>query len=456
MAPDPAPASAPSLNRAAQLAMYQRAVRTLPGGVSSNFRAWGENTVYVDHGKGARIWDIDGNEYIDLRMGYGPVILGHADDRVDDYVNERMRRGVSFSLTSEDEVRAMELLCELTGWVEMARMTVSGTEATMHAMRVARAYTGRDKIVKFDYHFHGWHDNVIGARYADSDLVRVSGVPLATMENQITIPQNDIEIVERTLAQSPDVAAVIIEPTGASWGTVPLAPRFLAQLRASTERHGVLLIFDEVVTGFRVSPGGAQKLYNVVPDLTCLAKILAGGLPGGAVAGRRDILSLMEFREDADWNFRRRVFHPGTFNANPLSAAAGVAALTHIADGKPQAHADAMAARLTKGMNAAIEEKRIAGCVYGLSSMVHIVLGKECPRPRDGVQWPFEVANGAPPPRMELEVAQSLKRGCLNHGVDLMSMSGCLVSAVHQPADIDATIEAFAATLDEMRAEGIV
>jgi len=324
------------------------------------------------------------------------------------------------------------------------------------AIRLARAYTGRDKIVKFDYHFHGWHDNVVGARYSDSDTMRVSGVPLATLENQITIPQNDIEIVERTLAQSPDVAAVIIEPTGASWGTVPLVPRFLAQLRASTERHGVLLIFDEVVTGFRVSTGGAQKRYNVLPDLTCLAKVLAGGLPGGAVAGRRDILSLMEFRADMDWNFGRRVFHPGTFNANPLSASAGVAALSYVADGKPQAHADAMAARLVQGMNAAIEERRIAGCVYGLSSTIHIVLGKECPRPRGGIEWPIETANGAPPPRTELDVALALKRGCLNHGVDLMGLGGALVSAVHQPADIDASVEAFAATLDDMRTEGIL
>ncbi len=138
--------------------MYQRALKTLPGGTDSNFRAWGEDTIYVDRGKGGVVWDIDGNEFVDLRMGYGPVILGHGDERVDDYVNERMRRGVSFSLTSEDEVRAMELVKELTGWVDKARMTVSGTEATMHAMRVARAYTGRDKIVKFEGQYHGVHD----------------------------------------------------------------------------------------------------------------------------------------------------------------------------------------------------------------------------------------------------------------------------------------------------------
>ena len=149
MATEPAARANPVLRREAQTAMYQRAMRTLPGGTDSNFRAWGDDTIYVDRGKGGYVWDIDGNEYIDLRMGYGPVILGHGDERVDDYVNERMRKGVSFSLTSEDEVQAMELVKEMTGWIDKVRMTVSGTEATMHAMRIARAYTGRNKIVKF-------------------------------------------------------------------------------------------------------------------------------------------------------------------------------------------------------------------------------------------------------------------------------------------------------------------
>src|SRR5215212_1628845 len=158
MATQPTTTTGPTLRRERQLAVYQRALKTLPGGTNSNFRAWGEDTVYIDRGKGGRIWDQDQNEYIDLRMGYGPVILGHADERVDDYVNQEMRKGVSFSLTSEDEVRAMELVAEITGWVDMARMTVSGTEATMHAMRLARAYTGRNKIVKFEGQYHGVHD----------------------------------------------------------------------------------------------------------------------------------------------------------------------------------------------------------------------------------------------------------------------------------------------------------
>ena len=438
--------------------LYQQALALFPSGVTHDIRFLPPFPIYVERAEGPRKWDVDNNEIIDYVMGHGALLLGHSHPLVVEAVTRQMARGTHYGAPHELELAWGGWVQRLVPSAERVRFTSSGTEATLMAIRLARAYTGRDKIVKFDYHFHGWHDNVVGARYADSDLLRASGVPLATLESQITIPQNDIDILERTLAQSPDVAAVIIEPTGASWGTVPLAPGFLAQLREATQRHGVLLIFDEVVTGFRVAPGGAQALYNVMPDLTCLAKVLSGGLPGGAVAGRRDILSLMEFRPDMDWNFGRRVFHPGTFNANPLSAAAGSAALAFLADGKPQAHADAMTVRLVRGMNAAIEVRGIAGCVYGFSSMFHIVLGKECPPTGrgGGIQWPIEAANGAPPPRMELQVALALRRGCLNHGVDLMGLAGGLVSAVHQPGDIDATIEAFAATLDDMRAEGIV
>ena len=234
MTPDPAPASTPSLNRAAQLAMYHRAAKTLPGGANSNFRAWGEDTIYVDRGKGGRVWDLDGNEYVDLRMGYGPVILGHGDDRVDDYVNERMRRGVSFSLTSEDEVRAMELLCELTGWVEMARMTVSGTEATMHAMRMARAYTGRDKIVKFEGQYHGVHDYALisvlpndVADLGDADNpVRLTwgrGIPGPVADTLIPARYNNIERLRRLFErQGHEIAAIIVEPVlGNAQGIMP-------------------------------------------------------------------------------------------------------------------------------------------------------------------------------------------------------------------------------------------
>src|SRR6478672_4956423 len=220
----PSTSDLPTLRRSRQQEMYQRAKRSLPGGTDSNFRAWGDDTVYIDRGKGGRIWDADGNEYVDLRMGYGPVILGHGDPRVDDYVNERMRRGVSFSLTSEDEVRAIELICELTGWVEMARMTVSGTEATMHAMRIARAYTGREKIVKFEGQYHGVHDYALISVSPDdmSELgdednpVRLAwgrGIPSAVADTIIPARYNNIDFLRRLFErQGDEIAAIIVEP----------------------------------------------------------------------------------------------------------------------------------------------------------------------------------------------------------------------------------------------------
>ncbi len=250
------------------------------------------------------------------------------------------------------------------------------------------------------------------------------------------------------------MAAVILEPTGASWGTFPLRDGFLADLREVTAQHNTVLIFDEVVTGFRVSPGGAQARYGVTPDLTTVAKILAGGLPGGAVAGKADIVSLMEFRDDAAWNTRRRVFHPGTFNANPLSAAAGVTMLSLVETGEFHARAEAATARLVRGMNQAIASREAEGCVYGLASYFHVSLGRECPRPQDGIEWPLR--DGKAPPRMAPEVALALKQGMLNHGVDLMGMTGGLVSAVHSDEDVDRTLQAFEAALDEMRAESLL
>jgi glutamate-1-semialdehyde 2,1-aminomutase len=440
--------------RSAQL--YQRALQTFPSGVTHDVRFLPPFPLYIERAQGCRKWDVDGNEIVDYVMGHGALILGHSHPLLVKAVNGQIAKGTHYGACHELEMAWADWVQRLIPSAERVRFTNSGTEATLMAIRLARAFTRRDRILKFDYHFHGWHDNVVGARYAESDLQRVSGVPAATLANQVTITQNDIALVERTLAEDGDIAAIIIEPSGASWGTVPLVGGFLAELRDVTQRHGVLLIFDEVVTGFRVSPGGAQKLYGVTPDLTCLAKILAGGLPGGAVAGKRDILALMEFTQDMEWNLSRRILHPGTFNANPLSAAAGSAMLSHIADGRPQAHADAMAQRLVPAMNEALEKRNVPGCVYGLSSMFHIVLGQDCPRPRDGIEWPWDAANGAPPPRTSLQVALALKWGCLNNGVDLMGFGGGLVSAVHEPADIEATIEAFDKTLAQMQAQGIL
>ncbi|MGZ6313972.1 MAG: aspartate aminotransferase family protein, partial [Candidatus Limnocylindrales bacterium] len=292
-----------ALVRERQLAMYRRASQTLPGGADSNFRAWGEDTVYVERGKGGRIWDLDGNEFIDLRLGYGPAILGHADARVDDYVNERMRLGVSFSLTSEDEVRACELITALT-FCEMARLTVSGTEATMHAIRVARGFTERDKIVKFEGQYHGVHDYALisvlpndvtelGDRDNPVRLAWGRGIPRAVAETVIPVPYNDLTTLRHVFErEGNDIAAVLIEPVlGNAQGILP-QDGFLAGVRALTEEFGALLIFDEVKTGFRFARGGAAEVFGVTPDLATYAKAMGNGYPAAAVGGRRDVRSV--------------------------------------------------------------------------------------------------------------------------------------------------------------------
>ncbi len=325
--------SAPKLKRDVQRDSYRRASNAMPGGANSNFRAWGDDTIYVDRGKGGQVWDLDGNGYIDLRMGYGPVILGHGDDRVDDYVNERMRMGVSFSLTSEDEIRAMELVKELTGWVDKARMTVSGTEATMHAMRVARAYTGRNKIVKFEGQYHGVHDYALisvapndMAELGDADnpvgLAWGRGIPAAVADTIVPARYNNIEFLRRLFERDDDIAAIIVEPVlGNAQGIMP-QPGFHKAMRALTEEFGILLIFDEVKTGFRFAKGGAAEYFGITPDLATYAKAMGNGYPAAAFGGREEIMAMLP----------DKVSHGGTYAGNRVAAAAAVRTLEILRD----------------------------------------------------------------------------------------------------------------------------
>ncbi len=332
MASEPAATTKSSISRDRQSTLYHRALKHMPGGTDSNFRAWGESTIYVDRGKGGLVWDYDGNEFVDLRMGYGPVILGHGDERVDDYVNERMRRGVSFSLTSEDEVRAVELICELTGWVDKARLTVSGTEATMHAMRVARAYTGREKIVKFEGQYHGVHDyalisvgpddmSELGDEDAPVALAWGRGIPGAVADTIIPARYNNIGALRKLFeARGHEIAAIIVEPVlGNAQGIMP-KPGFHQAMRALTEEFGILLIFDEVKTGFRFARGGAAEFFGITPDLATYAKAMGNGYPAAAFGGREEVMSVLP----------DKVSHGGTYAGNRVAAAAAVKTLTII------------------------------------------------------------------------------------------------------------------------------
>ena len=431
--------------------LYEEASRVFPSGVTHDVRYVTPFPIFVERAAGSRKWDVDGNEYVDYVMGHGALFMGHAHPAITAAIVEQAAKGTHYGANHRLELEWGTLVREIVPSAEEVCFTSSGTEATLMAIRLARAYTGRDRILKFDQHFHGWHDAVVGARGPESDNPTSTGVPAAASSNTVCVAQGDIRAVEEKLAAG-DIAAVILEPTGASYGTLPLHPAFLADLRAATVRHKTVLIFDEVVTGFRVAPGGAQARFGVSPDLTTVAKILAGGMPGGAVCGKADIVSLLEFR-DGRWNAEQRVQHPGTFNANPVSAAAGIAMLQMVRTGEHHVYADALVERLVPAMNKVIDHAGAKGCVYGLASYFHITLGHDVPRPTNGaVEWPGEGL----PPRTDARVLAALKRGMLNHGVDLMSGSGGFTSGVHSAEDIDRTVAAFEATLAEMRADGLL
>ncbi|MBI2165294.1 MAG: aspartate aminotransferase family protein [Chloroflexi bacterium] len=431
-------------------ALYREARELFPDGVTHDTRYVMPFPIYCTHAEGARKWDVDGLEYIDYVMGHGALLLGHTHPDVVAAVNKQMARGTHLGASHELELQWAQWVKKLIPSAEKVRFTSSGTEAAMIAVRLARAYTGRSKVIKFQDHFHGWNDYLL----AGSDR-GTGGIPRTVWNTMIVLPPNNLAGVEKALTEDKDVAAVILEPTGAHMGLTPVYPSFLHSLRDVTLRHNVLLIFDEVVTGFRISPGGAQARYGVTPDLTALAKILGGGLPGGAVAGRADIMDMIAHKEDPQWDNTRRISHPGTFNANPLSAAAGCKALELVATGAPTAQAERAAQSLRDGLNRLLHSLEIPGCARGVASVFHLSLGRpcRCDEPSVCQQSPQDIKAGMPP-----GLAGHMKRSLLNSGVDLMASSGItgLVSAVHGEKEIQQTLRAFEEALTSLRHEGLV
>jgi glutamate-1-semialdehyde 2,1-aminomutase len=433
-------------------ALHEQDLREFPNGVTHDIRYFEPFPIYVEHAAGSRKWDVDGNELIDYVMGHGALLLGHAHPALVDAVTRQIQRGTHYGACHELEMEWASWIKRLVPCAETVRFTSCGTEATMMSARLARAFTGRSKLVRFAFNFHGWNDSVTGFTAPEETLPRSPGVPDAVLGQQIILPQNGRDELARTLASDHDVAAVILEPTGASAGTIPIDPDFLPFLREQTERHNVVLIFDEVVTGFRVSPGGAQAYYGVIPDLTTLAKIVGGGIPGAAVVGRDDLLSRIEFRDDAEWNLRDRISHPGTYNGNPLSAASGVAMLSHICDGDPQQRAADLAKRFCQEANRIIRQAGVKGCVYAFSSMFHMSIGVDCPEPIDGYLWNWEGRPGPVVPMTPPAVATTFRQEMINRGVDFMRMGG-MMSAVHTESDVDATLSALSEALSMLKDE---
>lgn len=357
------------MNNQRSEAFFAEAQRYLPGGVNSPVRAFkavGGNPHYIRRGAGSKVYDEDGNEFIDYVCSWGPLILGHAHPKVVQAIKEAAKGGTSFGAPTERETRLAKLVCEAMPSVEMVRFVNSGTEATMSALRLARAYTRRDKVIKFDGGYHGHADSLLvkaGSGVLTLGAPDSPGVPASMAQTTISATYNDLQSVERVFESNPgQIAAVILEPVAGNMGVVPPAEGFLQGLRNLTRAHGALLIFDEVITGFRVSYGGAQGLYGVRPDLTCLGKIIGGGLPVGAYGGRRDIMQMLAPIGP--------VYQAGTLSGNPLAMSAGIATLEALRAPGVYEALEMRAARLAQGLLDAAASAGVSVCGTRVGSMM--------------------------------------------------------------------------------------
>ena len=432
--------------------LAEEARQLFPNGVTHDGRILDPYGIFVERAQGPHKWDVDGNRYVDYYGGHGALLLGHNHPVVADATSGALSQGTHFGANHPAEVRWAKAVQRLVPSAERVRFTSSGTEATLMAVRLARAFTGRPKLMRFRGHFHGWHDHMTSGYSDHFDGSATTGVLAGVAEQALLVDPGDIAAVRAALSPGHSVAAVIFEPTGSSFGQVPLSAEFAQALREATERAGVLLIMDEVVTGFRVSPGGAQAAFDVRPDLTSMAKILAGGLPGGAVAGRKDILDLLDSGA-AKRRGAEKIQHPGTFNANPVSAAAGSAALEYIAANHPGRTADAMAAQLRDGMNEVLADEDVPWAVYGTSSGFHVFLNPEG-LPIDPLRFDASRTDWHSLKASVPELSRKMRLAMLCNGVDLNARIGGLLSATHTTADIELTVDAFREAIRMVRREG--
>jgi glutamate-1-semialdehyde 2,1-aminomutase len=416
--------------------LFARSSQLFPGGVNSpvrSYRAVGGTPPFIASGKGARIYDVDGHSYVDFVGSWGPLILGHADDEVVAAVAEAASRGSTFGAPTEAEVDLGALIVAAMPSIERLRFVSSGTEAAMSALRVARAFTQRSKIVKFNGGYHGHSDALLvsaGSGALTLGVPSSAGVPASWTADTLSIPYNDLAAIEGAFSRFPEqIAAVIVEPVAGNMGVVPPAAGFLEGLRALCTREGALLIFDEVITGFRVAPGGAQELFGVRPDLTCLGKIIGGGLPVGAFGGPADVMALLAPEGP--------VYQAGTLSGNPVAMAAGAATLRRLQDRASYERLEALGTRLAAGISQAAAQAKLPLRVQRVGSMLTPFF---CEDP---------VTDEASAKKSDTAAYGRFFHGLLEHGVypPPAQFEAWFVSLAHSDADVDSALKAISEAL---------
>jgi glutamate-1-semialdehyde 2,1-aminomutase len=407
------------------------------GGVSSPVRAFkavGGEPLFIDRGSGPRVWDVDGNGYIDYVLSWGPLILGHAHPDVTSAVADQVGRGASFGAPTESELRLAEEISRSVPSIEVIRFVNSGTEATMSALRLARAFTSRTKVVKFEGCYHGHADQFLtmaGSGLATFDLASSSGVPDNMISSSITLPFNDIAAAEKVLAvDGVDVAAIIVEPVAGNMGVIPPGRGFLSGLRRLANDNGSLLIFDEVITGFRVSRGGAQELFGVSPDITCLGKVIGGGFPVGAYGGRREIMRLVAPEGP--------VYQAGTLSGNPVAMSAGLATLDRL-DSRAYSTLEETSQSLEEGLASAASKSLVQVSLNRVGSMVGLFF----------TEGP--VRNFQDSKRANTEAYAKFHRSMLAQGHYLppSPFETIFLSTAHTESDVSQTVKAASVTFKE-------
>ena len=419
--------------------IFDASQQLMPGGVNSPvraFRAVGGEPIVFAFGKGPYLHDVDGNEYIDYVCSWGPLILGHAHASVVEIVKRAAERGTTFGAPTELEAEMARLVVDAVPSIDLVRFVNSGTEATMSALRLARGYTGRDKIVKFEGGYHGHSDGLLakaGSGVATLGLPDSAGVPKSFAEQTLVVPYNDVDAVRDVFEKhANEIAALIVEPVAANMGVVPPADGFLQSLREITRAAGALLIFDEVVTGFRLGMGGAQSMFRVEPDLTCLGKVIGGGLPVAAYGGRREVMEQLAPLGP--------VYQAGTLSGNPLAMAAGVITLRILSGEGTYGVLDDLAAKLTDGLATLARRAEVPVQINRVGSMFTMFFSDE------------PVTDYASAKRADAERYARFFRALLERGVYFppSQFEACFVSLAHKERDLDATLEVAEAAFGEL------